>query len=418
MEAGALPVHEEVVHRMNGLHNTGSGGALDAVTSISEIEPGLGKRAYRGYDVGALAERSTYEEVAYLLLYGRLPDAEEFSCFSSGLAKNRELPLEVIEMFRRIPPTAHAMDVLRTAVAFLGMVDPEAHDHSREALFRKAVRTIAKLPTAIAASHRASRGLAAVSPMPQLSHAQNILYMLSGYGPDGDAVNALDTVLILYAEGESDASSFTARVTASSFTDYHSAVTAAIGSLKGRLHGGANEQALRMLLSIGRSDRSASWIKDCLSQTRSIAGFSHGAHARGDGRMGVMKDLSRTLAGNIDETDWHTLCEAVEQVMQREMDLSCTVDFYAASVLHMLGIPAELCTPLFAAGRIAGWSAHIIEQLDNNSVITPRFAYQGPRNLEYPALRRRRREAGGNGEDGLTHLCTQAVQNTTQGKLF
>ncbi len=353
------------------------------VTFISDNEPEKGNMAYRGYDIRVLSENSTYEEVAYLLLFGTLPDAGELREFSSDLSRNRELPAELVEMLKHMPLKAHPMDILRTAVAFLGTVDPEANDSSREALFRKTVRTIAKLPTVIATSYRISQRREPISPMPRLSHTRNFLYMLSGYGPDEDAVTALDAVFILYAEHESDVSSFAARVAASSFTDYHSAITAAIGSLKGKLHGGANEQAMRMLLEIREAGSAEEWIKDAFTRKERIMGFGHRAYKHGDARARIMKKLSRQLAEQTGDMCWHALCEKIEEIMLREKGLSHNLDFFSGPILHMLGVPIELCTPIFAAGRVAGWSAHIMEQLENNRLIRPRFEYQGPRNLPY-----------------------------------
>lgn len=374
---------------MGVVYSPGLDEVVAATTGISEINPDTGSLAYRGYDIYALVEQSTYEEVTYLLLYGKLPDAVELERFQEELAKNREIPPELIQLFKHIPPTAHSMDVLRTAVAFLGTVDPEANDHTKEAVMRKAVRTIAKLPTAIAMSYRIAQHHEPIRPMHQLSHAQNFLYMLSGYGPDEDAVTALDTVLILYAEHESDVSSFTARVAASSFTDYHSATTAAIGSLKGRLHGGANEKAMEMLRTIGEADKAEEWIKDALAKKERIMGFGHRVYKEVDARARIMKSLSKELAGRLGDMRWHNLCEKIEGIMRKEKKLQHNIDFYAGPILHMLGVPTELCTTIFATGRIAGWSAHIIEQLANNRLIRPRFEYRGPKNLPYEPLERR-----------------------------
>ena len=379
---------------MGALHLPGLEGVIAATTTISDIEPEQGNLAYRGYDIHALAAESTYEEVAYLLLYGKLPDAEELEKFTNDLAKNRELPRELIEIFKHIPPKAHPMDILRTALAFLGAVDPEANNHANEAVFRKAIRTIAKLPAAIATSYRISQHQEPISPMRQLSHAQNFLYMLSGYGPDEDAVNALDKVLILYAEHEADVSSFTARVAASSFTDYHSAITAAIGSLKGKLHGGANEQAMKMLQNIKEVDSAEEWVKDALAKKERIMGFGHRVYKNGDARARIMKQLSRALAEQIGDMKWHNLCEKIEEIVLREKGLHHNLDFYSGPILYMLGIPVELCTPIFAAGRIAGWSAHIIEQLNNNRLMRPRFEYNGPKNLKYMPIESRSKHRG------------------------
>jgi citrate synthase len=368
---------------MGALFYPGLEGVVAAITSISKIKPTQGDVAYRGYDIRALAKRSTYEEVAFLLLYGRLPRVDEFERFSSVLANNRELPNDLLDVFRRLPPKAHPMDVLSTAIAFLGTVDTEVRDHSREAVFRKTIRTIAKLPTIIASSWRISQRLEPIHPMRHLTHAQNFLYMLSGYGPDEDAVNTLDRVLILYAEHEADVSSFTARVAASSFTDYHSALLAAIGSLKGRLHGGASEQVLKMLRNINEVGKAEEWVKHALKRRQRIMGFGDRVYKQSDARAKIMKNLSRDLANKIGDTSLHILCEKVEEVVFRGKGLHHNLNFYAGPILTMLSIPTDLCTPIFAAGRIAGWSAHIIEQFDNNRLVRPRFAYQGPEDLTY-----------------------------------
>jgi citrate synthase len=372
-------------------------GVIAAITSISNINPTQGDVAYRGYDIRALAKRSTYEEVAFLLLYGRLPRVDEFERFFSVLANNRELPNDLLDVFRRIPPKAHPMDVLSTAVAFLGTVDPEVRDHSREAVFRKTIKTIAKLPTIIASSWRISQRLEPIHPMRQLTHAQNLLYMLSGYEPDEEAVNTLDRMLILYAEHEADVSSFTARVAASSFTDYHSALLAAIGSLKGRLHGGASEQVLRMLRNINEVCKAEEWVKNALQKRQLIMGFGDRVCKQGDARAQIMKDLSRDLANKIGDTSLHILCEKIEEIVFREKGLHHNLNFYAGPILTMLSIPTDLCTPIFAAGRIAGWSAHIVEQFDNNKLVRPRFAYQGPEDLTYQPFEVR---------DGKTRMST------------
>jgi citrate synthase len=323
------------------------------------------------------------EEVAFLLLYGRLPRIDEFERFSSALVDSRELPDDLLDIFRSIPPKAHPMDVLSSAVAFLGTVDPEVRDHSREAVFRKTIKTIAKIPTIISSYWRISQHLEPIHPMRHLTHARNLLYMLSGYEPDEEAVDALDRMLILYAENEADVSSFTARVAASSFTDYHSALLAAIGSLKGRLHGGASEQVMRMLRNINEVCKAEEWVKDALQKKQLIMGFGDRVSKQSDARAQIMKNLSRELANKSGDTSTHILCEKIEEIVFREEGLHHNLNFYAGPILTMLSMPSDLCTPIFAAGRIAGWSAHIIEQLDNNKLVRPRFAYQGPKELVY-----------------------------------
>ena len=371
---------------MGALYCPGLEGLVAAITSISNIKSTQGDVVYRGYDIRALVKRSAYEEVAFLLLYGRLPRIDEFERFFSILANNRELPNDLLDVFRRIPPKAHPMDVLSTAVAFLGTVDPEVRDHSREAIFRKTIKIIAKLPTIIASSWRISQRLEPIHPMRHLTHAQNLLYMLSGYEPDEEAVNALDRMLILYAEHEADVSSLTARFAASSFTDYHSALLAAIGSLKGRLHGGASEQVMRMLRNINEVYKAEEWVKDALQKNQLIMGFGDRVCKQSDARAQIMKNLSRDLAYKIGDTSLHILCEKIEEIVFREKGLHHNLNFYAGPIFTMLSIPTVLCTPIFAAGRIAGWSAHIVEQFDNNKLVRPRFAYQGPEDLTYQPL--------------------------------
>lgn len=365
------------------LQSMGLEDVIAAVTGISDIEPEEGNLAYRGYDIYSLVEHSSFEEAAFLLLFGRLPGAEELDRFCDELSRNRAVPRELIELFRRLPPHAHPIDVLRTAIAFLGAVDPEANDLSRDALFRKSVRTAAKIPTAIAASFRIALGHEPIPPLRQLTHAQNFLYMLSGYGPDEYAVSCLDDVLILYAEHESDVSSFTARVSASSLTDYHSSITAAIGTLKGKLHGGASEQAMRMLLEIKEIGRVEEYILDALGRKQRIMGFGHRVYKKGDARARIMKQLSGGLANKVGDVKWHQLCEKIEEIVFRERGLYHNIELYTGPILLLLGIPIELCSAVFAAGRIAGWSAHIIEQQEHNRLIRPRFAYQGPKRLVY-----------------------------------
>jgi len=374
---------------MGALCCLGLEGIVAAIKSMSNIRPTQGDVAYRGYDIRTLVKRSTYEEVAFLLLHGRLPRIDEFERFFSVLADDRELPNDLLDIFRRIPPKAHPMDVLSIAVAFLGTVDPEVRDHSREAAFRKTIKTIAKLPSIIASSWRISQRLEPINPMRHLTHAQNLLYMLSGYEPDEDAVDALDRMLILYADYEADVSSFTARVAASSFTDYHSALLASIGSLKGRLHGGASEQVMRMLQNINEVCKAEEWVKDALQKRQMIMGFGDRVCKQSDAQAQIMKNLSRDLAHKIGDTNLHLLCEKIEEIMFREKGLHHNLNFYAGPILTMLSIPTDLCTPIFAAGRIAGWSAHIVEQFENNKLVRPRFAYQGPEDLIYQPFEER-----------------------------
>lgn len=398
---------------MEALFSPESEGVIAAVTSISSMDQ-QGGLAYRGYDIRALAKRSTYEEVAFLLLYGRLPYADEFERFFSVLANNRELTSDLEAVLRNLPPKVDPLDVLRTAVAFLGTADPEARDHSRDAVFRKTIRTIAKLPTIIAMSWRISQRLELIHPMRQFTHAQNFLYMLSGYCPDEDAVTVLDRVLILHAEHQADVSCFPTRGAASSFIDYYSALLAVIDSLKGTLGNGASE-ILRMLRNIKEADKVEDWIKDALRRKRCITGFGDGGCKQGDTRAQIMKNLSRDLAENIGDTSLYSLCEKIEKVVSREKSLHYNLNFYACPILIMLRVPADLCIPIFAAGRVAGWSAHIIEQFDNKRLSGPRFAYQGPENLTYRPLEAR--EIGTKDYDRIIRRALP-VRNATEEKIL
>lgn len=362
---------------MDALSRPGLEGVVASATTICEIEPLNGKLAYRGYDIDVLAGQATFAEVAYLLLYEKLPDAEELKRFSDELTVHKALPGRLIEVLKRLPPGAHPMDVLQMASAYLGTMDQNAEDRSCEAALRKAIRTIAVLPTVVATSYRLSRLQEPISPLSRLGHVENFLYMLSGYGPDEDAVRALDAVLVLCAEHGSDASGFTARAVASSCTDYHSAITAAIGSFKGRLHGGAMEEAARMVEALPASGSVEEQVRRELAGKERITGFGHPIYRNGDPRARIAKQLSSNLAKKIGETGWHNRCEQIEQCIFAQTGLHPNVHFYAGSVLRMLGVPTGLFTPLFAVGRVAGWSTHIIEQLRENRMIRPQVNIKG-----------------------------------------
>ena len=362
---------------------------MEAVTAISCSEPDQGKLTYRGYNIHSLVEHSSYEEVVYLLLYGRLPDIDGLAAFSDELINNRVLPDQLMDMIRQIPPQASLMDVLQAAVAFLGTVDPDTTRHSRGALLRKAARTIAKLPTILAARYRIMQHQEPIHPAGQFTFSKNFLYMLSGYGPDEDAVHILDTIFILYAEHESDISSFVARVAASSFTDYHSAITAAISSLQGKFSGGGHEQAMRMLRSIHGKNGGTTGKKNSSAGERRVLEGGCGLYEHNDARSRLMKSLSRLLAEKTGDTRWHDRCGEFEQIMAQETGLDRNINLYTASVLHMLGFPTDLSTPLFTVARTVGWSAHVIEQLESNKKIIPTFIYQGPKDLTYVPIRLR-----------------------------
>lgn len=370
-------------------YSPGLEGIVAGISSISEVNPEKQKLAYRGFDIEDLANQSTYEEVAYLLLQGRLPKGDELTAFVSELASERQVPTPVYDILKHTPTTAGPMDALRTCVSFLGTADPDAKDNSYEANLRKASRLIAKMGTIVAANYRIRGGLQPVDPSTELSHAANLFAMITGRKLTDYEERAFDVSLILYAEHTFNASSFTARVVASTLSDMHSAVTGAIGALKGPLHGGANEEAMKMLLEIGEVSKAEDWIKEALANKRRLMGFGHRVYKWGDSRVPTMKKLGKQLAKGSGEKKWLEIAEIVERVMAREKKLYPNLDFPCAYVYRMLGLPVEVYTPVFAASRIAGWAAHVIEQHADNRLIRPDSIYRGERGRAYMPLDRR-----------------------------
>lgn len=358
-------------------------------SAICEVGPTSGELIYRGYDIHELAKQSTFEEVAYLLLVDRLPNKKELEEFSTELSENRDLPDELLDFFYKIPLETHPMDVLRTSVSIIGLYDPDVSDNSQEANVRKAIRLIAKIPTIITSCYRIFNGLNPIDPEPNLSHAKNFLYMLNSKIPDAYTAKVLDTSLILYAEHEFNASTFSARVTASTLSDMHSAITSAIGTLKGPLHGGANERVMRMLLEIDDINKAESWVKNALAQKKRIMGFGHRVYKKRDSRSDVVKRLSKELGFRKGQTKWYEMSKIIEDVMRREKGLFPNLDFYTASVYYLLGLPIELYSPIFVSSRITGWVAHVIEQQEDNRLIRPICEYRGPKGLEYIPLDQR-----------------------------
>lgn len=371
-------------------YSPGLEGIAAGITSISEVNPEKQKLTYRGVDIEELAGNSTYEEVAYLILRGELPTKSELSSFTGEMASQRQVPAETYQILNLTPASPDPMDTLRTCVSFLGSVDPEARDSSHEANLRKANRLIARIATIVAAHYRIKSGLRPIEPSPDLSHAANLLYMISGKKPEDYQARAFDISLILYAEHSFNASTFTARVIASTLSDMHAAVCGAIGALKGPLHGGANEAVMRMLLEIGEPSKAEDWVLKALAERRRIMGFGHRIYKWGDSRVPTMKRLGIQLADRLGEKRWIEMGKIVEGVMEREKRLYPNLDFPCAYVYHMLGLPAEIYTPVFAAARIAGWAAHVIEQHDDNRLIRPDSIYRGHRNRAYIPIDQRR----------------------------
>src|SRR6478735_2807332 len=355
-------------------YSPGLEGVVAGETAISSIEDGL---RYRGYSVAELAEHATFDEVAYLLLYGELPTAAELKAFQARVAMARRLPEPVRQLFFALPKWAPALDVLRTAVSAMAHFDQDMADNSHEANLRKAERLIAQIPVAVADHYRISKGLQPVLAKQELSHSANFLYMLRGTEPTPDEVKALDVSLILYAEHEFNASTFTARVIVSTLSDLHAGITGAIGALKGPLHGGANEKVMDVLRGVGKKENAEKWIRDALARKEKIMGFGHRVYKDGDPRAVYLKELCGQLAKETGNEDFEVMADVIERVIWSEKKLPPNLDWPSARLYDYMNLPVELYTPLFVLSRTSGWSAHIIEQLDNNRLIRPRARYMG-----------------------------------------
>ena len=369
------------------MNDTLARGLKDVVldtTESSYIDGEQGVLLYRGYSIHDLAANSSFEEVTYLLLHGALPTEEELGSFKKRLKAQRGLPTGVIDVIRLVQD-AHPMDVLRTAVSALAAFDPDTEDMSREANVRKSERLTAQFPTIVAAHERVRNGLEPLEPRDDLEHAANWLYMMTGETPTPEATEAIDLDFLLHAEHGANASAFAARVTASTVSDIHSAITTAIGTLKGPLHGGAAEAVMKMALEIGTPERAAEYIQKKLDGGDRIMGFGHRVYRAEDPRARHMRERSRTLGAKLGHEEWYELLQVVEKEMQRYQSrgIFVNVDFYAGSVYHLLGIPEDMFVPIFAIGRIPGWCIEILEQYDNNMLIRPLLEYVGPMNEEY-----------------------------------
>lgn len=365
---------------------TGLEGVIAGKSSICEVDEDRCELFYRGYSILELAENSTFEEVAYLLLMGDLPEKKAFEEFSQKLASERQISPEIKECIKSLAKESDPMDVLKIAVGVHETLDPDATSNTNDANIRKAIRLIAKIPTIITYHYHSSRGTRSFEPNPNLSLASNFLYMLNGKEPKTYESVVLDKSLILYAEHELNASTFAARIIASTLSDMHSAIIAAIGALKGPLHGGANEKAMEMLLDIGEPERAETWIKKALSEKKKIMGFGHRVYKKQDPRNPVIKKLSQELGEKLGNNRWFEISQKVEKMIDAEKGLHPNLDFYASSAYYLLGIPIPLYTPIFVASRVSGWIAHIMEQHNDNRLIRPRSEYTGHKRRNYVPL--------------------------------
>jgi citrate synthase len=365
-------------------------GIVAGATALSLIEGQEGRLSYRGYDINDLAAHSTFEEVCYLLWYGELPSREQLQELKSKLAAERAVPAQVLDILRLMPRDATPMDVLRTSVSLLGVFDPDAREMAQEANLRKAIRLTAQLPTVIAAYDRIRNGKEILQPQADLGHAANFLYLLCGERVPEESARVLDVALVLHADHSFNASTFAARVTAGTLADMHSAITSAIGALKGPLHGGANEQVMRTLLKLNDIDKVRPFVEDALTNKRKIMGFGHRVYRADDPRALQLRRISEQVAKTTGNTKWYDISERMREVMEElKPALPVNVDFYSASVYYTLGIPVDIFTPVFAISRISGWTAHVLEQLGDNRLIRPDAEWIGPSARAYPTIDQR-----------------------------
>ena len=361
-------------------------GLEDTVATSSEIcylDGDRGVLAYCGYDIHDLARQATFEEVCYLLWHRRLPTRAELGDLQSQLVAARPLPEPVLRLMRALP-AGDGMDLLRTLTSALGHYDSDVAVHSEQANYRKAVRLTAQIASIVATMGRMSAGGGPIQPDPVLGHAANFLYMLTGERPSGLATRAFDVALVLHADHELNASTFAARVAAATLTDIHSAIVAAIGTLKGPLHGGANADVMRLLLEIGQNapvEKAEDVVRAKLARKEKIPGFGHRVYHTEDPRATHLRQMSRDLGQRAGQPMWYEMSQRIEALVKSEKKLNPNVDFYSASTYYVLGIAIDLFTPIFAVSRVSGWTAHVLEQYANNRLIRPRAEYIGP---QYP----------------------------------
>ena len=373
-------------------YSPGLEGVLAGESDICQVDEGESGLRYRGYAIEDLAEGASFEEVAYLLLFGALPTQQQLKRFAEQIAEASVIPNVAQEFVHHVPPDAHPMDILRTGVSVLGMADPEAADHSHDANLRKAIRLLAQIPLLIVSAYRHTEGKQPIGPKTEGGYAEHLLFLLTERHGDEVAkamARLLNVSLILYAEHEFNASTFAARVTASTMTDLHSAITAAIGTLKGPLHGGANEAVAAMFCEIATPDRAERWIRDALASKRRVMGFGHRVLKQGDPRSLIIQRQAHGLSRLCGDTRWYEMATTIDRMMQEKKALYPNLDFYTAVSYLLMGIPRDLYTPVFVCSRITGWCAHVIEQQDRNRLIRPRARYTGPPPQAYVAIDRR-----------------------------
>ncbi|MCA1573287.1 MAG: citrate synthase [Acidobacteria bacterium] len=364
-------------------------GVAAATSSVSDVNGEKGQLIYQGYDIHDLTAHSTFEEVVFLLWNKRLPKCAELDELKRSLAAAYAIPQELIDLMKSFPRDADPIDVLRTTISALEFYDQAARDISRDASVKTAIKLTAQLPTLVATAERIRRGREPVKPDPNLNIAANFLYMLKGEKPSEHDARLFDSSLILHADHELNASTFTARVVAGTLADMYASVTAAIAALSGPLHGGANTNVMRMLLEIGQVENVEGHIKKALAEKRKIMGFGHAVYRTEDPRATHLRRFSKEMGEQEGVMKWYEMSRKVEEVIMREKGLYANVDFFSASTYYMMGIPLDLYTPIFAVSRISGWTGHILEQYADNKLIRPRAEYVGKRDLAYVPIDQR-----------------------------
>jgi 2-methylcitrate synthase len=364
-------------------------GVVAAETQLCDLDGAHGRLAYRGYDIADLAQKATFEEVVHLLLYGELPKAAQLDALVVGLTAAREIPREILAAYRGMPKATDPMRVLQATTAMLGMSDPDTTDNSHAANVRKAIRLTSQFAVAMCAHHRIRSGQEPVSPVMGLSHAANFLYMLTGQRPGPAAVKAFDASLTLYAEHELNASTFTTRTIVSTQSDMHSAVAGGVGALKGPLHGGAGEAVMRTLLEVGRLDDVDAFVDRAMGEKRRLMGFGHRVYTAGDPRAAILKGMAEEACRQSGQALWYDLAVKLHAKVQATKRLIPNVDFYSAPLFYSIGIPVDLFTPVIATSRIAGWTANLLEQYDDNRLIRPRADYKGHPRRAFVAVDKR-----------------------------
>ncbi len=364
-----------------------------ATTAISWIDGQNGVLLYRGIPIEEIAKHSNFEETSYLILYGKLPTKQQLEEFDAALKKNREIPDDLLDVIRKFPKDTHSMHVIRTAISFLGGFDPDAEDNTPEANYEKSIKIIAKFPTVVAAASIIRRGLEVIPPDSSLSMAANFLYMMSGEKPTAEEEKIMDTIMILHIEHGMNASTFSSIVTISTLADIYSAITSAIGTLKGPLHGGANERALRMIKEIGTRDNVRQYVENALANKQKIMGFGHRVYKAYDPRAKILRGYAESLSKSRGDMSGIEIAEEIEKIMIEKVGgkgIFPNVDFYSGLVYSHLNIPMEDFTPIFAMARSVGWCAHVMEYLEQNRIFRPRAVYVGSKDAHYVPIDERK----------------------------